>query len=150
MLRRALTVYLLLFTAAGPALCCCAATSLFAAPPAAAHATRPQPTCCRGKATSPDAGCPKRLPGRDSRAPQPCPDCPVQHHPTLLGSVVVDASRAAELSLLRLALHATLPPAAGVLLPDPLALLRADAASPAAGPFLSAFDLLHVQHRLRC
>jgi hypothetical protein len=147
MLRGALTAYLVFFTAAGPCLACCAASRLLtAAAPAPARAEEAAAPCCCGGDDTASPAC------EAPRSPQPPapPSCPCDDHPARQGSVAVASAATAELSLLRWSLELTSVTAAFA---DPIAptapAVPPGAAAP-ADPFLSASDLLHVQHRLRC
>jgi hypothetical protein len=154
MLRGVLIAYLVLFTAAGPCLCCCAALRTHAATratPPAEPATPAAPCCQRHHRDATPAAAPERpAPAGDPTAPDPKQPCPCRDHPARRGKMAVTSAAAGELSLLRWSLQSPLaatlaadPPAA-----DPPAALPDLAA--VDNPFLSADQLLHVQHRLRC
>ncbi|HEY1381740.1 MAG TPA: hypothetical protein VGF55_33385 [Gemmataceae bacterium] len=150
MLRRVLTAYLALLTAAAPCLCCCTAGRLFAAAPprreAPAVPAEPRcPHCCHDAAQMPAAEQPAAP--RPS-APTPEQRCPCRDHVEKQATALAATADGAGL---RAALHAAidltavLPPAID---PATSADLRGSLLS--REPFRSASDLLHVHHRLRC
>jgi len=149
MLRRGLTIYLAFLTAAAPCLCCCTAGRLVAAPPPTpAPASEPAaaPCCCHDAEAATDPA-PAATPGPAD--PAPPHRCPCRDHADMPAQVVVGPA-AAELALLRPALHVTfdaVPAATQSAVSMPV-----DGVSQTGwpDPFPSAFDLLHVHHRLRC
>ena len=141
MLRRIVTAYLAVLTVAAPCLCCCTPGRLFAATPAA-PVDEPAPSCCHQRPPEP----------RPSQVPQPSqPDpqdrCPCWEHSQKQAVV----GRAAEFDFARqLAGPSYLLPA----LPIPgISILGPQTSSfglDCRNPYPTAFDLLHVHHRLRC
>jgi hypothetical protein len=138
MLRRILTAYLAVLTVAAPCLCCCAPGRLFAAP--APRAAEPAQSCCRRHI-------PRPAPTPQPSNPDPQDRCPCREHSQKQAVV----GPAAEFGVARqLVGPSYLLPA--LLNPDiPILGPRTSAFGfDCRNPFPSAFDLLHVHHRLRC
>ena len=142
MLRRVLTVYLAMLTAAAPCLCCCTAGRLLAAPPPIQKKPASKAPCCCHEAEPPDH--PQPAPG--PHAPAPEKRCPCRAHVDLQGQVTI-APKAVDLDLLRAVLDA-----ANVAAPaaDPTPVTELVGPIEPREPSPSTFDLLRVHHRLRC
>jgi len=144
MLRRVLTAYLAFLTAAAPCLCCCTTGRLVAATPPAAecHSLPAAKSCCCNE-TDPPA---TQQPAPKRHMPAPEERCPCRNHADMQAQVTVDA-KADNLDLRRVSLEAVT-----VVLPNSDPSPSADHFGLAhdPDPFLSATDLLHVHHRLRC
>jgi hypothetical protein len=154
MIRIGLCLYLVLVMLAGPALCCCCTTHhlttrLLDRAGGQQPTDRPQ-SCCHHRNTplqhqEPDQGC-----GKQER-PTP-PRCPCKERGSQPTPVLaVDAEVAQQLLLKQLlqVLNAFVPLLPSVALLSPM---RGPGASDQANalPFLTAQDLLHSLHRLRC
>jgi hypothetical protein len=159
MLRGVLTVYLLLVTAAGPCFCCIAG-QLLARPRSSTSPAEPGPLQSRCVSANNSCGtcgsCCST--GRDSSAPArrpapaaPCPACPCGEPSLCCGTLAGRLDDSFAPSLLRWLVDA----AAGPLWFDgadrpALAVVVGPEQTFGAVPFLTASDLLHVHHRLRC
>ncbi len=147
MLRIAVATYLMLVTTAGPLFCCCMPTRLAAmvSPPmTGAPVSVGCHDCCGRPAKSPD----RQTPVDDSEAPQPAqPGCPCQGPACSVALLFTSESN--KLSALPLDSLACLPPVPSLDLVFP------SCSGPSVGtrrahPFLTADDILHVLHMLRC
>jgi len=139
MLRSVLTAYLAFVTAAAPCLCCCTTARLFAAPPAKSAPPATAPSCCHEVETPADP-----VPAPQPKAPEP--RCPCRDHSDMQGQVTVGPV-AAELALALTTLVVALIANPDL---DPTPVVDVDGPVSCHDPFLSATDLLHVHHRLRC
>lgn len=145
MLRRAFAIYMVLVTAAGPGLCCCSLKHLFAAHDDRPAAPADLPPCCQhtsGGDGHQSQGCPRKKQGED-RHKQGCPCRYAEAKPAVL-------DRAVELpDQLQFASPFSAPSLAVAF--DGLLGVKGVSALPGGPPpFLTASDLLHVHHQLRC
>jgi hypothetical protein len=150
MLRWAFAIYMMLVTAAGPGLCCCSLTHLFAA-----HADRPAvpaapadlPPCCQHTSAGQDhqgqGGCPREKQGDDRHKP----GCPCRQVEAKLAALPEQAVELPDQS--QFVSPFSVPYLAAAL--DGHIAPSVSAAWPGGPPpFLTADDLLHVHHQLRC
>jgi hypothetical protein len=152
MLQKLLATYMAFALAAGPGLCCCTAAHLVAGPPPAAGSDpaddHPPCCCCPADRPAPPAG--------DPCAQAPAPPKSRGHHcPCRETGDTQQFDRAAAASPAEPLPSRFVPPAFALIPLD--APTAAQLAAPGqAGerssilPFLSARDLLHVHHLLRC
>jgi hypothetical protein len=152
MLRSVVTAYLALFTLAGPCACCWAVSLRLAGRPTAR--TPPAADCCAPSGKSCHT-CGSRCSGDHPPAPRPteppCPACPCGDPSLFWGAPVGKLDESFGAPWLRWLLDAA-PGLFGSAGTESLTLVAdpADGLVPTALPFLSAADLLHVHHRLRC
>ena len=142
MLRRVLTVYLAVLTAAAPCLCCCTTGRLLAAAMPVRSTPQPEAPCCCHEVDSPiesEPGDPQAgTPPPNTPAPEQ--RCPCRDHSDMQAQVTVAPAITAELALLRAVLDAA--PVALPAVESPAVLL--EALLPPE-PFPSAADLLNAE-----
>jgi hypothetical protein len=147
MLRCAFAIYMVLVTAAGPGLCCCSLTHLFAAHAGPRTATPDLPSCCQHSSDGEDhqgqGSCPVEK-KRDDRKQPGCPCRHVEAKPAAL------PARAVELPDSSQAASPFFAPYAVVAFGGFLGVSGVTAWTGGPRPFLTADDLLHVHHQLRC
>ena len=148
MLRWAFAIYMVLVTAAGPGLCCCSLSHLFASP-ATSQTTAPAdlPPCCQhtsgGQESQGHGGCPREKQGDDRHKPG-CPCRQVEAKPAALPEQAVELPDQSQFA------SPFSAPSLAVAF-DALLGVKGGHALPGGGPpFLTAHDLLHVHHQLRC
>jgi hypothetical protein len=154
MIRVGVSIYLMLTTLAGPWLCCCTTTRLLAPTTPAPLAERHLPTspahkscCCRHQTTAPDSESGTSAPPAPSSPGRPCP---CQQRQSNLASLPTSG---AQLAQDLLSAHASQPlPVTAAALPS-AGLPGADLCTLGTAhdlPFLTAQDVLHTLHILRC
>jgi hypothetical protein len=163
MLRGLLTAYLLFASLAGPCGYCCLASQLLARAAAAGQtaSTHPTASACRHCTLANDTAgacsgcCPTSRPSDDPvNGPRPgpaCPVCPCGGPSLCYGSLTAKLDDTGSTALLRWLLGAAQGGMGFDVANQPVPqTVAADNATSAALPFLSAQDLLHLHHRLRC
>ena len=151
MLRWAFAIYMVLVTAAGPGLCCCSLTHLFAGHAGRQTASPDLPPCCQnssgGEYQHAQGGCPrdKRDDGKRDDGQKPgCPCRQVEAKPAAL------LDRAVEMPDQSQAGSFLLDPSLAVAFDGYLSVNGGSALPGGPLPFVTAHDLLHAHHQLRC
>jgi hypothetical protein len=142
MLRIALATYLMVATVAAPCLCCCQAARLRTLLAPAAPAT--SPCCCEHGEKPRQERCPEvPHPGR--------PNCPCQDCPARTGIALPPTSETARQSAAQpFEGPADIPPARAIDTALPIGLSSCTSEDRPVLPFLTADDILHILHILRC
>ena len=159
MVRLALSTYLMFVMLAGPWLCCCSVTHLVARQTAAhgqadgqRQKAKAASSCCRHQAPAKAAKTtPDRQNGDAHGHPGERPTCPCQEHPTPLASATPSGTVSGQ-ELHRAAPDDVLSLPALTQADASLAslVLAAERQGGGVSPFLTADDLLHRLHILRC
>lgn len=147
MLRWVLAIYMVLVTVAGPNLCCCSLTHLFAGHAEPQTAAPDLPPCCRHSSDRDDhqgqGNCPSEK-KRDDRKQPGCPCRQVEAKPAAL------PDRAVEMPDQFKAGSFLLDPSLAIAFDGYLSVIGGPAMPGGPLPFVTADDLLHVHHQLRC
>jgi hypothetical protein len=147
MLRWAFATYVVLVMAAGPGLCCCSLTHLFAGHADRQPAPADLPPCCQHASDSEgqqgQGDCPGEKEKDDSHKPG-CPCRQVEAKPAALPERAVEVPDEFQAGSFLLG-----SPLAAAF-DGPMPLIGGPALPGGGPPFLTAWDLLHVHHQLRC
>jgi hypothetical protein len=150
MVRVVVVAYLVVVTAAGPWLCCCTPARLAAmlpSPSTTVPSTSARHDCCTGHGEAAHRSAPAGVQDRAPPSGHPCPCQGATPCSVMLPPAPEGTDPSADAPSQSLIGPASVPMMDGVLTSCPAPAFQGARGAP---PFLTADDLLHVLHRLRC